>query len=342
MKLAELARPAVPVEYGLLIRDVVMRHGVDPAHWLATSGAAADLLDQPRGRLTGLQAGALLHQARELTGEPGLGYEIGLSSSLTSHGLMGFGLLSSSSIEHAIALGEKYLPLRLPMIAMSLTKDGTTAAIEVTETVPVGPIRLCLFELFLVGLSRMAPTLTDHRSRSEDVELWFDEPEPDYYPRFADRLPAVRFGMGANQVRFPASDLQLRPETANPVTMSMVEQQFRHDLEQLGLADDLITQVRSAVRDQLDRSCDLDAIAARLTISGRTLKRRLHEHGTSFSQQVEAVRRHEAIRLLETTALSVAQVAERLGYADASSFSRAFTKWTSMTPGSFRLHRTPP
>jgi AraC-like DNA-binding protein len=46
------------------------------------------------------------------------------------------------------------------------------------------------------------------------------------------------------------------------------------------------------------------------------------------------------MRLLNTTKLPVAQVAARLGYADASSFSRAFHKWTATTPGAFRESRT--
>ena len=81
---------------------------------------------------------------------------------------------------------------------------------------------------------------------------------------------------------------------------------------------------------------DLDTIAERLSMSSRTVKRRLAEHGTSFRQLVETARKAEAVRLLSATALSVAQVAENLGYADASSFSRAFQKWTSTTPGAFR------
>ena len=60
----------------------------------------------------------------EMSGEPALGYEIGLHSSLTSHGLMGYGLISSSTLRQAIALGESFLPLRLPMLSMTLAIDG--------------------------------------------------------------------------------------------------------------------------------------------------------------------------------------------------------------------------
>jgi AraC-like DNA-binding protein len=142
--------------------------------------------------------------------------------------------------------------------------------------------------------------------------------------------------MGSNQVRFPASDLDLTPETANHVTVAMIEEQCRRELEQLGLDGDLVVQVQAALREAPDGLPDLDTIAERLSMSSRTFKRRLQEHGTSFRQLVEAARKAEAVRLLNATSLSVAQVADRLGYADASSFSRAFHKWTSTTPGAFR------
>ena len=339
MKLAEFARPAVPVGYAQLILDVAATHGVAGASLLAAADVPRGLLDDPNGRLTAFQAGSLLVHATELTAEPAIGYEIGLHSSLTSHGLMGYGLISASTVREAIELGERFLPLRLPMVSMTLSVDGATGVIEVAETAPVGSIRQVLIDLFLVGISRMAPTLTERRSRPEDMELWFDSPEPDYYARFQDRLPVMRFEMGVNQARFPASDLDLPLETANHITASMLEEQLGLELEQLGLGSDLVAQVRASLRDPHDGFPDLETVAERLHMSSRTFKRKLQEHGTGFRELVEAVRRAEAIRLLNTTELSVAQIAGRLGYADSSSFTRAFHKWTSTSPGAFRLRR---
>jgi AraC-like DNA-binding protein len=40
---------------------------------------------------------------------------------------------------------------------------------------------------------------------------------------------------------------------------------------------------------------------------------------------------------LRDSALSVAAVAERLGYAEPASFVRAFRRWTGTTPEAFRM-----
>ncbi|MGB1580112.1 MAG: AraC family transcriptional regulator ligand-binding domain-containing protein, partial [Nevskiales bacterium] len=97
--------------------------------------------------------------AMQRSQEPAFGYEIGLHSQLTSHGIMGYGLLSSATLKEAIEMGEKFVQLRLPMIALRLFSQAGQAVIDVRETAPLGPMRQCVFDLFLVGLARMAPTL---------------------------------------------------------------------------------------------------------------------------------------------------------------------------------------
>jgi AraC-like DNA-binding protein len=336
MKGEDLSKPFVPVVYGELILEVAQRHGVDRSALLAAAGVPAKTLEDPNGRLSRLQAAGLVMQALKLSNEPALGYEIGLHSSLTSHGLMGYGLISSSTLRQAIELAAKFLQLRLPMFGMKLFTDGTYAVIEITEAVPLSPaIRQCLFDLFLVGMGRVAPTLTGYRM--PDIELWFDCPEPAYYARYKARLPSVRFGMGANQLRFRATYLDHRPDTANPVTAKMVEEQCRRELEQLGFAGDLVGQVRAALRGPKRGYPDLEKAAALLHMSSRTLKRKLKEHGTSFHHLLEEARRAEGIRLLRTTSLTVEQIAVQLGYSDPSNFSRAFRKWTAATPNDFRV-----
>lgn len=341
MRPDDLGRPFVPVVYGVLIQDVAERHGVDRAALLAAATVPQALLDDPNGRLTQLQAGTLLYQAVALSREPALGYEIGLHSSLTSHGLMGYGMISSSTLREAIELSVKFLQLRLPMFRMRLFTDGGHAAIEISEAMPLNAaVRQCLLDLFLVGMSRVAPALTGHRM--PEIELWFDSPEPPYYARYRERLPRMRFDMGSSQLRFRSTYLDLRPDTANPVTARMVEEQCRRELEQLGFAGDIPGQVRAMLRDAQGDYPGLERIAQRLHMSSRTLKRKLKEHRTSFHRLLEETRRAESIRLLRSTALSVEQIAERLGYSDPSNFCRAFRKWTAASPNGFRTKEAVP
>jgi AraC-like DNA-binding protein len=71
-------------------------------------------------------------------------------------------------------------------------------------------------------------------------------------------------------------------------------------------------------------------------LSPRTLKRRLAEHGVTYSSLAEGELREKAMLLLRSVDLSLEQVAERTGYSDVANFTRAFRRWTGQTPAQYR------
>ena len=77
-------------------------------------------------------------------------------------------------------------------------------------------------------------------------------------------------------------------------------------------------------------------MATELGMSTRSLRRRLAEEDTDYESLVTEVRRSLAEELLKADALRVEQIAERLGYAEVASFSRAFKRWTGLSPRAYR------
>lgn len=73
-----------------------------------------------------------------------------------------------------------------------------------------------------------------------------------------------------------------------------------------------------------------------MAMSGRTLQRKLREAGVSFSSLRDQVRSQLAPELIRRCDLTIDDVAARLGYAERSNFTHAFSRWTGMTPGAFR------
>jgi AraC-like DNA-binding protein len=76
-----------------------------------------------------------------------------------------------------------------------------------------------------------------------------------------------------------------------------------------------------------------------LGLSTATLRRRLDAEGAAWGPLKDAVRRDLALQLLAEGRLPVAEVAARLGFEDASTFYRAFRKWTGEAPGAWRSAR---
>ena len=77
-------------------------------------------------------------------------------------------------------------------------------------------------------------------------------------------------------------------------------------------------------------------------MSGRTLQRRLSERGLSYQSLIDQARRQLAQRLLRETDYSLAEVAFMTGFAEQSSFTRAFKRWAGQTPRSYRLESIEP
>ena len=80
----------------------------------------------------------------------------------------------------------------------------------------------------------------------------------------------------------------------------------------------------------------IEEVAHLLRISPRTLQRLLAEQGVSYSDMVERCRCTAACQVLETTQAPIQDIAIALGYRDASSFSRAFRRWTGAAPRAYR------
>ena len=94
----------------------------------------------------------------------------------------------------------------------------------------------------------------------------------------------------------------------------------------------LIAQVKRVLREVL-RSADanVDFVARRLGLTGRSLQRRLKDDGTSFNAVRETVRRELADRYLQER-LSISEISFLLGFSEPSAFFRAFKRWTGTTP----------
>ncbi len=91
--------------------------------------------------------------------------------------------------------------------------------------------------------------------------------------------------------------------------------------------------LRSLPAEQWPHSADL---ASSLCISASTLRRHLAEEAQSYQALKNSVRKDLAIGWLADEHLDMATIASRLGFADTSSFYKAFRKWSGINPGHYR------
>jgi AraC-like DNA-binding protein len=85
---------------------------------------------------------------------------------------------------------------------------------------------------------------------------------------------------------------------------------------------------------------DVQSVAEMVRVSARTLQRRLSDDGLTFADVVARARFDVAQRMLDDPARKVVDVALDLGYSDHAHFTRAFVRWTGLSPRNFRRLRS--
>jgi AraC-like DNA-binding protein len=99
----------------------------------------------------------------------------------------------------------------------------------------------------------------------------------------------------------------------------------------------IVERVEDYVRGSLPSgNCSIEHCARRFGTSVRTLQANLSDCGLKFSDILEEQRIDLATVYLEEGELSLDDVAASLGYSEASSFGRAFKRWTGSTPQRYR------
>ena len=84
-----------------------------------------------------------------------------------------------------------------------------------------------------------------------------------------------------------------------------------------------------------DTALSIGKVAKEMSVSVRTLQNRMEKEGTVFSELLREIRETLAKKRLREN-FSVEDIAYMLGFAEPSSFRKAFKRWTGLTPREFR------
>ncbi|MBB3045833.1 AraC-like DNA-binding protein [Litorivivens lipolytica] len=136
----------------------------------------------------------------------------------------------------------------------------------------------------------------------------------------------ISFNQDRNAIYFTRETLNMPMNTANSRSYSLMQSRLRCDasIARAGLNE----RIENIVRFLLPYSpCTVNEISDATGISVRTLQNRLTQQGTSFKQIKDKVRYDLALKYLQSSDLSLAEISEILGYSELSAFSRSFRRW---------------
>jgi AraC-like DNA-binding protein len=146
----------------------------------------------------------------------------------------------------------------------------------------------------------------------------------------------ICFNQRHNAIALPKSVLYrpLKPwqnyDQSNP-------QDLYESLRSSAPAPDFLESLRQFIRFQLPSGyVQIEVAAGSAGISVRSLQRRLTEEGLSYSHLVDQVRFNLAVDFLKDSTINLADIAFELGYTKHGNFTRAFQRWSGVTPREYR------
>ncbi|WP_303290756.1 AraC family transcriptional regulator [Marinobacter sp. SS5-14b] len=314
-------------------------NGIVVADLLGQAGISADTLESDEGRIDGEQFQTFLRLLAERSANPILGLETGDFVQPGSYSVLGYITMSCATLGEAITRIAPYEKLVGDMGTTRMRmKSGEVSLVWTCNfTDPV--VWPQVVDNVFASWIKYAHWLADNDKASPvRVFLKRSSPGPDYEAAYRERwrCPVV-FEAPENVVIMRQDLLATRLRQPDPVLRKTLE---AHALSQLALLDtdtDLTSKVKQSIQKQLaDGITRQDLVAEDLGMTSRTLQRKLSQEGASYQKLLDVVRQQMAQDYLRNTAMSIPDIALRLGYSETTSFHRKFKAAAGKTPGDYR------
>lgn len=333
---AKLAPAVGTVRIGTMaaIPKVLKQLGFDPGAVLAEVGFDIQLFDDPDNVIPYGMRSELIQQCVSKTGCQHFGHLACKHIGPSSIGIGGFLTQQSPDVATALETLVRYAHLHVRgavlyleqendsvFLGYSITQPGVQAADQIQD----GAVTI-FFNIMrkLCGPAWSPLKVCFAHSKLENSRLFrqfFNAP--------------LQFDSERTGLFFASACLQMPLVDADPDLRALLQKQV--DQLESRYANDFAEQVRRVLHSALImRHGSAEHVAALFSIHPRTLNRRLRACGIGFKELADQSRFEIARQLLETSAMTLGQIAETLEYADASSFARAFRNWSGTTPKRWR------
>ena len=321
--------------------DGLVQAGVDLAE--ALKRAEVKLPGDRSGsqRLPAVWVDRIWEEASQQLARPSLGLSLGALAHSGTFDLVGQLARASSTLGDAFVRLGRYGRLWGDEHDLRLEVSDGRATVSFARPTVEAPGRQA-GEAMLAGLLKLAESLIAERLPLLEVHFSHEEPADTAPHRELFRAPLL-FGASGNAMVFDSRFLHQPLANHDRHLCRVLEQQAEQLVEAMPRHDSYTKRVQHLIFVELPHgSPNADDVARKLGMTTRTLSRRLRAEGTSHQHLLDAMRRKVADGYLRTTAMSASEIAYELGFADTSSFSRAFKRWTGKTPSGYRQGgRTP-
>jgi AraC-like DNA-binding protein len=329
---------------GPMVRRLLEMHGLDALGLAQAAGLDLARVPGAGERIEIDRLDALMGAASRHIPDPAFGLQAARCWHPSNLGVLGHAWLSSSSLRTGLQRLQRYFRV-----------VGERATTEIEETrqgikvrfwagrgdpaqVAVAAIMVDVAMSILLDMCRMNAGAA---LRPIAVTLRRAPPDSvDVYERFFGC--AVRFRAPENSFVLATADADRPLPSSNKQLAAVFDRLLAEELARLDKSD-VVARCRATVLEHLaSGEASAEETAKLLHMSPRTLQRKLAEAETTYLALVDDTRRDLALRYIEDARRSITDITFSLGFSQPSAFTRAFRRWTGLTPSEYRAkHGTP-
>ena len=322
-----LAQQKISVHVNGLLKLFMQHHEVDAPNVL-------EMLSASNGEknITYQQWWDCLEELRDASGIDHIGLILGSYITPEFSGILGYLGMSSLTLGDALGYFERYQTLLYGGEGANIERRGDNILCQWTPA--DGIVHKESDETLIAALVCFTRLLTGDESQNP-ARIGFMHAKPEDVSAYQTLFRCeVSFSCRSLYIETPVNQAGLPSKESNPTLGAILEQHAQVMLDELpSNENELLGKVRQTIKDAISAGvATQEQVAKNLGLSSRTLHRKLLEHGVQFNVLLQDIRYQIAKQYLDEGQLSISVIAHKMGYSEQSAFTRAFKKWSGVTP----------
>jgi AraC-like DNA-binding protein len=341
-----LAGNTVSAAYAKSLVEVAVAHGADTKALLARAGIDPARLENLDTRLPFERFKVLMRAAKTLLNDPAFALAFGAESRFYDLSIVGLVLRASETMGTAFVEMNRYARLVVEVDGhetgdrFAILREKSKIWLEDRRRNPndFPELTESTWTRFISDTARAFPGAAFAKA------AYLPHSEPAWRGEYERRWKVpVFFESDRNALLIDESWLSLKINTENRYVFGVFSERAQALLQELKNSKSMKGRIESLLIPTLHTGeLGMSDIARKLALSRPTLYRKLKDEGTNYDALLDDLRCRMALNYLSGGKASVSQVAYLTGFSDASTFSRAFKRWTGKRPGASRASTARP
>lgn len=310
------------------------------------NGLSSSVFKKPYHKISPLQLTQFFANILKLGISPNLGLEIGQQIGLSDKSALGHAQLSAQTMRHVMALGQKYMPMFMPLVQWDMKINQREIQLYYSTSFPdeiyahhdkgfLQNLEWFLTEIIL-GMHINQASLVPGELSPKLLDLPFPKSrnqKTDYRTIYQGD---IAYDQGSYRLTYSMDIFDQTLPNYDQYMVDAIEQLCIKMRE--GLNQEMNTQdeVEYHLNARLGHYPGLEQIAAKMAVSPRALRRRLQQSGSSYQKLLQQSKHRLALDLLVNSDLDLAQVSKLCGFSEARNFSSSFKRWQGCSPQDYR------